>query len=286
MTEGFVKFRNIVECIRVLHSSLFILALSVQNQWKTGSQLKEPATPIALKDIIFQDEHLIALNKPNGLLVHRTRIAEEKYLFANRLVEQLCGRPVFPVHRLDRATSGVLLFATGSDSASRLQQEFAAGSVRKEYLAIVRGFVPLEGMINEPLISHESGRSRPAVTRFASLNTIELPVAVGRYATSRYSLVKMEPQTGRTHQLRRHFNHLAHPIVGDTKYGDLRHNRMFRDQFGTTQMMLHAHALGFMHPVSRQWVRISAPLPDQFAFLLKRFGWDTEPIETQINLKR
>lgn len=233
----------------------------------------ETTSPVSAKDILFQDDYLVALNKPNGLLVHRTKIAEERNLFANMVLAEICGRPVLPVHRLDRATSGVLLFAFNSTIASELQKEFTSGAVIKEYVAIARGFVDGEGTIDEALIKHETGRSQEAVTLYKRLHTIELPITVNKYPTSRYSLVKMTPQTGRTHQLRRHFNHLGHPIVGDTKYGDLRHNRMFKEQFGTTQLMLHAWRLRFTHPVSRKAILIAAPLPVQFQELLREFGW-------------
>ena len=233
----------------------------------------ETASVVSAKDILFQDDYLVALNKPNGLLVHRTRIAEERNLFANRALAEICGRPVLPVHRLDRATSGILLFAFNSSMASELQQEFTSGAVSKEYIAIVRGFVDGEGLIDEALIKHETGRSQQAVTQYKRMQTVELPITVNKYPTSRYSLVKMTPQTGRTHQLRRHFNHLGHPIVGDTKYGDLRHNRMFKEQFGTTQLMLHAWRLQFTHPVSRKAILIAAPLPAQFRALVDKFGW-------------
>lgn len=235
----------------------------------------ETASPISTKDILFQDDYLVALNKPNGLLVHRTKIAEERNFFANVALAEICGRPVLPVHRLDRATSGVLLFAFNSPMASELQKEFTSGAVIKEYIAIVRGFVDGEGTIDEALVKHETGRPQGAVTLYKGLHTVELPIPVNKYPTSRYSLVKMTPQTGRTHQLRRHFNHLGHPIVGDTKYGDLRHNRMFKEQFGATQLMLHARRLQFTHPVSRKAILIAAPLPVQFQELMRKFDWES-----------
>lgn len=237
--------------------------------------------PISSKDIIFQDDSLVALNKPNGLLVHRTKIAEERIFFANEALEEICGRKVYPVHRLDRATSGVLLFAFSPAIAATVQKEFTTGAISKEYVAIVRGYVTETGTIEEPLVKHETGKPQDATTIFERLHTIELPVSVNKYPTSRYSLVKMIPLTGRMHQLRRHFNHLAHPIVGDTTYGDLRHNRMFKEQFGTTQLMLHARKLGFKHPVSGVPLTILAAFPEQFRMLLERFGWEHGQFERE-----
>ncbi len=229
--------------------------------------------PISSKDIIFQDDYLVALNKPGGLLVHRTKIAEEREFFANEALAEICGRKVYPVHRLDRATSGVLLFAFAPAEVVALQQEFTSGAVKKEYVAIVRGYVAETGIIEEPLVKHETGKIQDAVTVFERLQTVELPIAVNKYPTSRYSLVKMSPRTGRMHQLRRHFNHLAHPIIGDTTYGDLRHNRMFRDQLGTTQLMLHARRLCLRHPVTLNAITLEAAFPSQFVMLIEKFGW-------------
>lgn len=229
--------------------------------------------PISSKDILFQDDSLVALNKPNGLLVHRTKIAEEQNAFADRALAEICGRKVFPAHRLDRATSGVLLFTFSAEAAAAVQSEFASGTVCKEYLAIVRGHVKEAGIIDEALVKHETGKLQEAVTLFQRLNTVELPIAVNKYPTSRYSLVKMTPRTGRMHQLRRHFNHLAHPIVGDTTYGDLRHNRMFKAHFATSTLMLHAWKLQLKHPSTDRVLTIVAPLPTEFQKLVNEFGW-------------
>ncbi|WP_339787639.1 pseudouridine synthase [uncultured Imperialibacter sp.] len=223
--------------------------------------------------VIYQDEHLVAINKPNRLLVHKTKIAEEKHFFANRLLADQIGCEVYPVHRIDRATSGVLLFAYSPQGVAMTQSLFMKGNVTKEYLAVVRGFVAETGSTNEPLIKHETGVEQTALTNYERLHTIEVDISVNKYPTSRYSLVRMLPKTGRTHQLRRHFNHMGHPIVGDTKYGDLRHNRMFEREWGITSLLLHAYKLTFIHPFSNKELSLQAPLSPDFVKAIDTFGW-------------
>lgn len=239
----------------------------------TEKLIHSPQAPNLLLPIIYNDGQLVAINKPNRLLVHKTKIAEEQHLFANRLLADQLGKEVFPVHRIDRATSGVLLFAFDAETTAATQRLFAGGIIKKEYLAVVRGFTRETDTINEPLIRHETGVEQAATTVYRRLATIEIPIAVNKYPTSRYSLVSMQPQTGRTHQLRRHFNHMGHPIVGDTKYGDLRHNRMFLQEFGTNSLLLHAYQLAFVHPFSGENISIEAPLSPDFQTILATFGW-------------
>ena len=232
-------------------------------------------------EILFHDDHFVAVNKPAGLMVHRSPLDPREERFALQLVRNLLKRHVFPVHRLDRGTSGVLLFGLAPDAARLLAAAFEERQVEKRYLAVVRGITPAEGVIDHPLADEpdrylptpQTGTAREAVTLYRRLATAELPFAVGRYATSRYSLVDASPHTGRRRQLRRHFKHLFHPIIGDTTYGEGRHNRFFREEFGVGRLLLHDARLSFRHPFTGADVAITAPLDAAFSQLLHRLGW-------------
>ena len=165
-------------------------------------------------EILFCDEHLIAINKPHGLLVHRSSIASDVKEFALQLLKNQIGRWVNPVHRLDRKTGGVLLFALDKETEKAMQQAFAENKVQKKYLAIVRGHTPDEQDIDYPL-RKDNGVLQDAFTTYRTLQRAELDVALGAHATSRYSMVEARPTTGRMHQLRKHFSHIFHPIIGD-----------------------------------------------------------------------
>jgi len=233
--------------------------------------------------ILYRDEQLVAVNKPAGLLVHRSNIDRHETRFALQLLRDQLGCHVYPVHRLDKPTSGALLFALSPATAAQLTQCFASRHVEKTYLAVVRGVSANEGIIDHPLAeepdrqllgqSQTAGVPQEAVTGFRRLATVELPFAVGRYPASRYSLLAVTPQTGRRHQLRRHLKHLLHPIIGDTNYGEGRHNRLFRDEFHCQRLLLHAAEISFPHPTTGVMLTISAPLDEPFALLLDRLGW-------------
>lgn len=221
-------------------------------------------------DILFHDEHLVAINKPSGLLVHRSMIDRHETEFALQMTRDQIGQRVYPVHRLDKPTSGVLLFALDSETAKAVNQQFTAHSVQKEYLAVVRGFTEVEATIDYPLKfvldkiadadAQEDKDAQEAVTAYTTLAKVELSYAVGRYATSRYSLIRCLPKTGRKHQIRRHLKHIFHPILGDTSYGDGKHNTLFRDEFDSRRLLLHAQRLQVMHPVSEELLTIDAPI--------------------------
>ncbi len=223
--------------------------------------------------VLRQDERLVALDKPSGLVVHRSERARDRDTCQRRLRDQL-GRWVWPVHRLDRGTSGVLLFALDRSTARVLADAFAQRRVRKTYLAVARGFVPDAGEIDHPLLPAEGAGARaPAVTRFTCLARVELPQAVGRYASARYSLVRAEPLTGREHQVRRHLRHVAHPLLGDVTWGDGRHNRFFRERFGLHRLLLHALRLELPHPEDGgAWV-VRARVPPELRALCAELGW-------------
>jgi tRNA pseudouridine65 synthase len=222
--------------------------------------------------LLYRDDWLVAMDKPPGLLVHRSPIANAEDFALQRLRRQL-GRRVYAVHRLDRPTSGVLLFALNRDALVSLSRSFAERRVEKRYLAVVRGYPPDEGLIDYPLPGTRGEASRPAVTRYRTLGRVELPVAVGRYPTSRYALVEARPLTGRYHQIRRHFHHVFHPLIGDTTHGEGRHNRFFREAYGVGRLLLHAHRLEFQHPQTGVPVTIRAPLDESWLGLMERLGW-------------
>ncbi|MFC3199305.1 pseudouridine synthase [Parapedobacter deserti] len=214
-------------------------------------------------DVLYKDEHLIAVNKPPGLLVHRSSIAKDVSMFALQLLRDQIGKPVYPAHRLDRKTSGILLFSLDKTSDSMMQQLFAARQTEKTYVAVLRGYAPLKGEIDYPL-KKESGTMQNALTRFWTIATAEVALPSGKHQTSRYSLVRAVPETGRMHQLRRHFAHILHPIIGDRPHGCNKQNKLWKQTYNMDTMLLHASKLHFRHPVSGSDVTIEAPLHPEF----------------------
>ena len=214
-------------------------------------------------EIVYQDEHLIAINKPHGLLVHRSKIANDATEFALQLLRDQIGRHVNPAHRIDRKTGGLLLFAFDKEVEVAMQKQFQEGLVSKKYLAVLRGYAPDHLDIDYPL-AKENGTMQEAFTSFKTLQHTEIEIAFGKHPTSRYSLVEATPTTGRMHQLRRHFAHIFHPIIGDRKHGCNKQNKFFKEQFEMTTMLLHASALTFMHPVTLQTVTLNADLQEEF----------------------
>ncbi|WP_341503478.1 tRNA pseudouridine(65) synthase TruC [Gallaecimonas sp. GXIMD4217] len=238
--------------------------------------------------ILYQDEHLVAIDKPPGLLVHRSKLAKGERFFAMQLLRDQLGQHVYPVHRLDKPTRGVLLFALSSEMARLLSAQFEARAVVKKYLALARGHVLAGDELDYPLVEEldktTDGRAcqdkgpQQAVTRYEPLAHVELPYAVGRYPSARYSLVACRPLTGRKHQIRRHFHHLSHHLIGDTTHGDGRHNRLFRNELDFSELALWAHELRLNHPVTGESLVLRSALPDSWAGLFARFGWDGQAL--------
>lgn len=231
--------------------------------------------------MLYQDEHLIAVNKPSGLLVHRSPIDRHETRFALQMVRDQVGRRVYPLHRLDKPTSGVLVFAFSPEVAATLQQTMAAPTTEKRYLAVVRGHCPALADIDHPITEDPDTRTgrgpataKSAQTHIQRLATIELDIAIETYPQSRYSLVIAQPRTGRRHQIRRHLKHISHPIIGDAKHGRGRHNRYFANHFDCPRLLLHAQTLCIRHPIHDTALTLSAPLDETFSGLLKRFGWE------------
>lgn len=230
-------------------------------------------------EILYQDDYLVAINKPSGLLVHRSLIDKHETQFAVQLLRDQIRQKVYPPHRLDRPTSGVLLFALDPDTARLLTEQFTQGWVQKTYIALVRGFCDPVGVIDYPLKEEldeiadaKAKQDKPAqtaITHYKTLEQFELPFASDKHATSRYSLLQLQPKTGRKHQLRRHLKHIFHPIVGDTTHGDGKQNQLFREQFACERLMLHAQVLQFHHPISKLNLTIQAPFTAEFARILQ-----------------
>ncbi len=223
-------------------------------------------------EIVYRDEHLIAINKPHGLLVHRSTIAADAEEFALQLLRNQINQKVNPVHRLDRATGGVLLFALSKDVEIAMQQQFQDDLVHKNYLAIVRGYAPDTQDIDYPL-KKENGTMQDAFTAYTTVKRAELPVPFGKHETSRYSLIDVKPTTGRMHQIRKHMSHVNHPIIGDTTHGCNKQNKLFRERWEMSTLMLHAAQLSFKHPVTHHEVIIQAPVNAAFDRVTKLMGW-------------
>ncbi|MDX5335230.1 MAG: pseudouridine synthase [Marinobacter sp.] len=232
---------------------------------------------------LYRDQWLLAVHKPAGLLVHRSPIDKHETEFALQYARALNGgEHVYPVHRLDRPTSGVLLFARDPETARLVGQAMMAGEVEKTYLAMVRGWAPETGVIDHPLKDEPEDRRlrgaeqpvREALTHFRRLATTEIPVAIERYPSSRYSLVELYPKTGRKHQLRRHMKHINHPIIGDANHGRGRHNRYFAERFGEGRLMLAATRLSLKHPVTGKPLTLVSSPQQNFLRVLEIFPDD------------
>ena len=235
-------------------------------------------------ELLFEDDHLIAAYKPEGWLVHRSDIDKHEDRILLQYLRDLVGAHLFPVHRLDKPTSGVIVFGKSGDAAAKLQARLESDTSIKQYLAICRGYCPEHGVIDHPLppvADFKHQRKRPksdlprqdAITHYRRLGTVELPYAVDRYLSSRYSLVEVELKTGRRHQIRRHFKHLSHPLIGCPKYGKSTHNRFFAEQLQCARLLLHAYRLSLSHPETGEHLEIVAPPRGCFMSLIEQFGW-------------
>lgn len=218
-------------------------------------------------EILFQDEYLVAINKPHGLLVHRSKIANDANEFAVQILRDQIKQVVHPVHRLDRKTSGILLFGLSSEINSMIQQQFMNREVTKKYLAFVRGHIEEVGTIDYPL-KKEDGTEQEAVTHFKLLKRGELPFPSGKFNSSRYSFIELNPETGRMHQIRRHLAHVFHPIIGDRPHGCNKQNKLFLERLNMNTMLLHASELSFTHPITKDKIELKAPIHSEFQRVL------------------
>lgn len=214
-------------------------------------------------EILYRDEHLIAINKPSGLLVHKSFYSGDADTYAIQELKKQIGQKVYPVHRLDRKTSGVLLFTLNREMLKIMSDVFAARDVEKKYIAILRGWAKEEETIDYDLIN-ENEVKQNAITRYRRLQTSEINLPFLKHQTSRYCLVEATPETGRFHQLRKHFKHILHPILGCRKHGCNKQNKLWLQTFGINKMTLHAHQLIFKHPDSGEKITINAAIDDEF----------------------
>ncbi len=214
-------------------------------------------------EILYQDDYIIAVNKPHGLLVHQSPIARDAEEFALQILRNQIQKTVYPSHRLDRKTSGILVFALDKPTDRIMQQKFQNREVEKKYLALVRGFAPKEMTIDYAL-KNENEVEQDAITHFKTLEYFEINIPFGKHQTSRYSLVEATPETGRMHQLRKHFAHIFHPIIGDRPHGCNKQNKFWLENFNMNTMLLHASELSFMHPYSDERIIIKAEISEEF----------------------
>jgi len=224
-------------------------------------------------DIIFEDEYVLAVCKPNNILVHHSRMAHNQHATEESLVQILLkktGYKAYPIHRLDRKTSGIILFAKEKKYVNNFQNLFINQDIEKTYFGLTRGYLTGTGKIDTPVKGRDANIHKDALTIYEGLETFNTPIAVGPYKNSRYSLVKLKPKTGRLHQLRIHLNKINHPLIGDPKYGDRFHNRMFENKFNCKTMFLHAHEINFVHPFTKKTICIVADFPEQWKTTLNQ----------------
>jgi len=236
-------------------------------------------------EILFEDSHLIIVNKPNNLLIHNSYYARNiKEPTLLEILKVQLNMDFYPVHRLDRKTSGVLVLAKHKNEVAIFQELFTANEIQKTYFGIVRGFVENQVLITSPVKNPDTQVYKNAETNCEPLNTKILDIPVHPYKNSRYSLVKLTPSTGRMHQLRIHMNKISHPIVGDYKYGDRFHNRMFEQEFNCNNLFLHAQKLNFIHPITTTKIAITAIFPEDWTKIFNIFNWIFEKEKPFLNL--
>lgn len=209
--------------------------------------------------LLYRDDALVVVDKPAGLIVHRGWAQDEVTVLS--LLRDLLGHWVYPAHRLDRGTSGVLLFANSPEVAAQLGTAFAEDRVHKRYLALVRGRAPEQVLIDHPLAKEPGKPRQPAQTRAGRLFSAPLRNELTD-VERQYSWVEAFPLTGRAHQVRRHLKHISHPIIGDVRYGKSEHNYLFQRRFGLTRLALHAERVSLEHPLSGLPLEVCAPLPE------------------------
>ncbi len=217
-------------------------------------------------EVLFEDPHFVAVNKPEGMLVHRTSMSEDT-VFVMQVLRDQIEAPVFTIHRLDRATSGVLIYGKSGADAEALAAGFREKTIEKKYLAVVRGWTDDEGTIDYAVRDQDKPNAEflEAVSRYRTLGRSEIAHAIGnKYPTARFSLVEVELETGRRHQIRKHFAHILHPVIGDKRHGDNKHNRYFWTTLQLPRMLLHARSLRFKHPYTGVAVHIEAPVDPLF----------------------
>ncbi|WP_261841003.1 pseudouridine synthase [Aliamphritea ceti] len=233
-------------------------------------------------NVLYEDDYLLAIDKPSGLLVHPSPI-ERRAENAVTLLREQRNFKAYTIHRLDRPTSGVLLFAKDPVTARAMCEQFAERGTEKTYLCVCRGYTEPAGVIDYPLkeeldkladkFANADQEAKEAISAYRTLGQVELEIPSGKFSTSRYSLVEVKPRTGRKHQIRRHMKHIFHPIVGDTRHGDGRHNTLFREHFDLQRLLLLATDLSFRHPHTGNLMTVSAAPGQWEQSLFAKLGW-------------
>ncbi|UXP31473.1 pseudouridine synthase [Reichenbachiella agarivorans] len=231
-------------------------------------------------EIIYQDDHYVAINKPHGLLVHRSKIACNTDRYALQELRNQLDRHVYPAHRLDRKTSGVLVFALSEEALQLIRKEFESQTIDKVYWAIVRGYTEEEGIIDYAL-TNDKGKVQEAVTRYKTLEKTEVNVPHLGHSTSRYALVEVYPETGRMHQIRKHFAHIFHPIIGDRPHGCNKQNKLFLEKWQMGTMLLHAKEFKFRHPYTQVETIFKAGPQPEFIRMIHALGFKSLVLPSQ-----
>lgn len=256
---GILESRETQQALERVFATVVRETLDARGSRDDDESASEPGEDEPSLTILFEDPFLVFVDKPSGMLVHRGWGDDERPVL-QRLRDQL-GVRVHPIHRLDRATSGVLAFAKSPEDARRVQIELESGRVEKRYLALCRGHDPNLGRVDHPIASEDDDERRDAVTDFRLLAS-----------SGRYGLVEAYPRTGRPHQIRKHLKHVSHPIIGDVRYGKGEHNRHFRETHDFHRLALHAESLSMRHPRTGEPLVVRAPLPADFARVLAALG--------------
>ena len=221
-------------------------------------------------DVLYEDNEIIAINKPHGLAVHRSKLVGNTNEFALQLLRDQVGQKIDPLHRLDRKTAGVLVFSKKNENTAKWQDALNAAS--KRYFAILRGFTPEEGVIDKPLIN-DNFVEQEAITEYKTLQWTEISIPFGKHKSSRYSLIEAFPKTGRMHQIRKHFNYLRHPIIGDRPHGCNKQNKLFLEKWNMSTMLLHCGSIHFTGDFNKT---IVAPISSEFERMMIELKFDTD----------
>lgn len=229
-------------------------------------------------DIVYEDEYFLVIDKPHKMLVYPSPIAKNCHWFATKELAKLGYENLHTVHRLDRPTSGVLLFAKNKEMAITFSQLFKEKAIKKTYLCLVRGHTEDEGEIDKELKKDGEGELQQALTKYKTLEKKTADIEISKYPQSRFSFLEVEPISGRMHQIRRHLAHLRHPIIGDKRYGDRHYNRYMKNEMEMENLLLHAYKLTFTHPISQEEISIHAPVPSVMEKVLGDLGFSKSEV--------
>ncbi|MDA8893751.1 pseudouridine synthase [Flavobacteriaceae bacterium] len=226
-------------------------------------------------EIIYQDSYCLLVTKPNNVLVHHAHHSRNKIdeVSLIQIIENQFGKRYYPIHRLDRKTSGIILLASKREYVASFQALFTTNEIQKIYFGVVRGFSQEYLIINSPVKGRDALVYKDAETQLKLLDKITLDIPVNPYDSSRYSLVELKPITGRMHQLRIHMNKVSTPLINDAKYGDKNHDLMYAKQFGWKNLFLHAGSLEFIHPFTNQKLILKSSFSEDWIQLFQKFSW-------------